>query len=138
MTQTPLEMLDAYVRAFETLRAEAVVPFYELPCTFIRPDGTWVVQDEATALALANHLIEHAKSQGYRRTAVSGVTTRTLAAGLAELCGVFHRYDTADAEIGRFGFTYIVRGGSDRWRIVVAVAHDASTETTPLPPATGD
>jgi hypothetical protein len=138
MTQTPLEMLDAYVRAFETLRAEAVVPFYELPCTFIRPDGTWVVQDEATALALANHLIEHATSQGYRRTAVSAVTTRTLAPGLAELCGVFHRYDAADAEIARFGFTYIVRGGSDGWRIVVAVAHDASTETTPLPPSTGD
>jgi hypothetical protein len=138
MTRTPLEMLDAYVRAFETLREEAVVPFYELPCTFIRPDGVWVVQDEATALVLAAHLIEHATSQGYRRTAVSEVTTRTLAAGLAELCGVFHRYDAADAEIARFGFTYIVRGGSDGWRIVVAVAHDASTETAPLPPATGD
>jgi hypothetical protein len=138
MTQTPLEMLTAYVRAFQTLRAEAVVPFYELPCTFIRPDGTWVVQDEATALALANHLIEHATSQGYRRTELSEVTTRTLAPGLAELCGVFHRYDAADAEIARFGFTHIVRGGSDGWRIVVAVAHDASTGTAPLSPATGD
>jgi hypothetical protein len=87
---------------------------------------------------LAAHLIEHAQSQGYRRTAVSGVTMRTLAPGLVELGGTFRRYDAADAEIGRFGFTYIVRGGSDRWRIVVAVAHDASTETTPLPPATGD
>jgi hypothetical protein len=138
MTHTPLEMLDAYVRAFETLRAEEVVPFYELPCTFLRPDGVWVVQDAASALVLAAHLIEHAQSQGYRRTAVSGVTMRTLAPGLAELCGVFHRYDAADAEIARFGFTYIVRGGSDGWRIVVAVAHDARTERTPLPPATGD
>jgi hypothetical protein len=138
MTRTPLEMLTAYVRAFETLRAEAVVPFYELPCTFIRPDGTWVVQDEATALALANHLIEHAKSQGYRRTELSEVTTRTLAPGLAELCGVFHRYDAADAEIARLGFTYIVRGGSDGWRIVVAVAHDARTDTAQLTPLSGD
>jgi hypothetical protein len=138
MTQSPLEMLNAYVRAFETLRAEDVVPFYELPCTFIRPDGAWVVQDEATALVLAAHLIDHATSQGYRRTAVSEVTTRTLAPGLAELCGVFHRYDAADAEIARFGFTYIVRGGSDGWRIVVAVAHDARTETTPLAPLAGD
>jgi hypothetical protein len=138
MTQAPLEMLNAYVRAFETLRAEDVVPFYELPCTFIRPDGAWVVQDEATALVLAAHLIDHATSQGYRRTAVSEVTTRTLAPGLAELCGVFHRYDAADAEIARFGFTYIVRGGSDGWRIVVAVAHDARTETTPLAPLAGD
>jgi hypothetical protein len=138
MIHTPLEMLNAYVSAFETLRAEAVVPFYALPCTFIRPDGTWVVQDEATALVLAAHLIEHATSQAYRRTAVSGVTVRTLAPGLAEIAGVFFRYDAADAEIAKFGFTYIVRGGSDGWRIVVAVAHDAVTDTTPLPPATRD
>ena len=138
MTQTPLEMLDAYVRAFETLRAEDVVPFYERPCTFIRPDGVWVVQDDATALVLAAHLIEHVKSQGYRRTEVSAVTVRTLAPGLAELGGIFLRYDAADAEIARFGFTYIVRGGSDGWRIVVAVAHDARTETTQLAPLAGD
>ena len=137
MTQTPVEMLIAYIRAFETLRAEEIVPFYELPCTFIRPDGVWVVQDEATALALVAHLIEHAKSQGYRRTDVSGLTMRTLAPGLAELGGVFVRYDASDAEIARFGFTYIVRGGSDGWRIVVAMAHDARTETTVLSPVTG-
>jgi hypothetical protein len=138
MTQAPLEMLNAYVRAFETLRAEDVVPFYELPCTFIRPDGVWIVHDDATALVLAAHLIDHATSQGYRRTAVSELRMRTLAPGLAELGGVFVRYDESDAEIARFGFTYIVRGGSDGWRIVVAVAHDARTETTQLAPLAGD
>jgi hypothetical protein len=138
MAQTPLGMLTAYVRAFEALRAEDVVRFYARPCTFIRSDGIWVVQDEATALVLAAHLIEHAKSQGYRRTEVTEVTMRTLAPELAELGGVFVRYDASDAEIARFGFTYIVRGGSDGWRIVVAVAHDAGTETTHLAPPAGD
>jgi len=138
MTQTPVEMLNAYVRAFETLRAEAVVPFYELPCTFIRADGAWVVQDEATALVLAGHLIEHARSQGFCRTVVSALTIRALAPMLAELSGVFVRYGLSDVEIGRFGFTYIVRRGSDGWRIVLAAAHDATTETTQLSPAAGD
>ena len=128
MGETPKEMLTAYVRAFEALRAEDLLPFYELPCTFIRPDGVWVVQDQATALVLASHLIEHAKSQGYHRTDVSRVTTRTLAPGLAELNGVFVRYDTRQAEVAGFGFTYIVRDGSGGWRIVVAVAHDATPE----------
>lgn len=128
MNPAPLEMLDAYVRAFETLRAEEVVPFYELPCTFIRPDGVWVVQDEATALVLARHLIDHAKSQGYHATDVPEVAVRTLAPGLAELTGVFVRYDASHLEVGRFGFTYIVRRGPDGWRIVVAVAHEPLTE----------
>jgi hypothetical protein len=112
------------VQAFETLSAEAVVPFYDLPCTFIRPDGVWVVQDESTAVVLVNHLIDHARSQGYHRTDVSRLAVRPLAAGLAELAGVFVRYDAAQEEIARLGFTYIVRKGDLGWRIVVAVAHD--------------
>ena len=125
MPGTPTDMLTAYVRAFETLSAEAVVPFYDLPCTFVRPDGAWVVQDEAAAVALVNHLIDHARSQGYLHTDVSRLAVRTLAANLAELEGVFVRYDAAQEEITRFGFTYIVRHGDRGWRIVVAVAHDA-------------
>jgi hypothetical protein len=124
MPGTPTEMLTAYVRAFETLSTAAVVPFYDLPCTFIRPDGVWVVQDEAAAAVLATHLIEHARSQGYHRTDISRLAVRTLAANLAELEGVFVRYDAAQEEIARFGFTYIVRHGDRGWRIVVAVAHD--------------
>jgi len=135
MRGTPSEMLDAYVRAFETLRGENVVPFYELPCTFIRPDGAWVVPDGATALVLANHLIEHAKGQGYHRTEVVDLMVRALAPALAELSGVFVRYDGSQSEIARFGFTYIVRGGTDQWRIVVAVAHEADTVTTRFSPA---
>ena len=135
MNGTPSDMLDAYVRAFETLRGEHVVPFYELPCTFIRPDGAWIVQDEATALVLANHLIEHAKGQGYHRTEVVDLVIRALAPALAELTGVFVRCDALQSEIARFGFTYIVRGNADQWRIVVAVAHEADTVTTRLAPA---
>ncbi len=71
MPATPTEMLTGYVRAFETSSAEAVVPYYELPCTFVRPDGVWVVHDEAAAVVLVNHLIEHARSQGYHRTDIS-------------------------------------------------------------------
>ena len=91
MVHSPLELLDAYVRALETQRAEAVVPFYDLPCTSIRPDGTWIAQDEATALVLAGRLIDHARSQGYHRTEIAEATLSPLAAGLAELAGVFIR-----------------------------------------------
>lgn len=138
MDHTPLEMLASYVRAFETLHADKVIPFYELPCSFIRPDGTWVVTDEATALVLVAHLIEHAKGQGYRSTRVSELTVRALAPGLAELSGVFTRYDAFLSEIGRFGFTYIVRGCGDGWKIIVAVAHDPRPEVTLLSEYAGD
>lgn len=124
MDRTPSETLFAYVRAFETLHAEQVVPFYSLPCTFIRPDGVWVVQDEATALVLVKHLMDHAVSQGYKRTEVAQLTARPLASSLAELSGNFERFDESGAPIGVFGFTYLLRRVADQWQIVVAAAHD--------------
>lgn len=102
-----------------------------LPCTFIRPDGVWVVQDRETAVVLVNHLIEHAVSQGYRGTTISELTTRPLAPTLAELTGVFNRYDGEGSLIARFGFTYILRADEDQWKIVVAIAHDPLTDTSP-------
>lgn len=120
----PLDMLQSYVRAFESLQGEQVVPFYDLPCTFIRPDGVWVVQDAATSLVLANHLIDHARSQGYHRTETVGAAARTLAPNLADLTGTFVRFNADGAEIARFGFTYLVRLVDDAWKIVVAVAHE--------------
>ncbi|MBK6796510.1 MAG: hypothetical protein IPG76_06900 [Acidobacteria bacterium] len=138
MNQTPLQTLLAYVHAFESLRADEVISFYELPCTFIRPDGVWIVQDEATALVLANHLIDHAKGQGYRKTEVCEIAMRTLAPELIELNGVFIRYGESQAELARFGFTYILHGNNNEWKIVVAVAHSAVTATTLLSPAAGE
>lgn len=76
-------------------------------------------------MVLVNQLIEQARSRGYHRTDISRLAVRTLAANVAALEGVFVRYDAAQEEIARFGFTYIVRQTDGRWRIVVAVAHDA-------------
>ncbi|MBK9317358.1 MAG: hypothetical protein IPM55_24390 [Acidobacteria bacterium] len=131
-------MLNTYIRAFESLRADEVVHFYQLPCTFIRPDGVWIVQDEATVLVLVNHLIEHAKAQGYHRTEVSEIKMRTLAQELVELNGVFIRYGASQSEISRFGFTYIIRNNLNKWKIVVAIAHNAQPEETIISPATSD
>jgi hypothetical protein len=62
---------------------------------------------------------------------------RALAPGLAELTGAFVRYDASQSEIGRFGFTYVVRAGAAGWRIAVATAHDARTETSLPSPVAG-
>lgn len=125
MIADPSETLTSYVRAFESQEAQAVVPFYRLPCTFVRPDGVWIVSDQATALTLAAHMIDHARNQGYKRTEIAELNVRRLASELALLSGVFTRYDAGDAEIGRFGFTYVVRVEDGAWKIVVAMAHDA-------------
>ena len=131
MKQNPEDVIPAYVRAFETLEPNAVVPFYSLPCVFIAPSSMTVISDVDSARALVSLLIEQAKSQNYRRTEILGnMEVRRLAANLASVAGAYVRFDANDREIMRFGFTYVMRDDGDRWRIIVALAHD-------LPPTSG-
>jgi ketosteroid isomerase-like protein len=125
MSESPETMLASYVEAFSSQDADAVVHFYQLPCSFIRPDGVWVASDRETAVTVAAHMIDHARNQGHARTEILGLAVRRLADVLAELSGVFVRYDAANSEIGRFGFTYVARRSDNQWQIVVAIAHDA-------------
>ena len=124
MMHDPIETLRAYVTAFETLNPEAVLAFYHLPCMFIAPFGVSLVTDADAARHIASALIEHARSQGYRRTEVSQIHHNPLAANLVSVSGEFVRFGTGDQEIGRFGFTYVMRDEGAGWSIVVAVAHD--------------
>lgn len=125
---SPEATLRAYVGAFETLEADAIVPFYDSACTFIAPFGVSLAGDGNAARRVVTALIEHARSQDYRRTEVRDLRVETLASNLAMLTGIFVRFDSGDQEIGRFGFTYIMRNAGAGWRIVVAVGHDPAAE----------
>ncbi len=124
MNHSPHGTLLAYVRAFETLDQENVLPFYNLPCMFVAPPGAVVVSDATAARALVSQLIEQARGQGYRRTELRDVDMRLLSERLALVAGVFVRFGAGDQEIARFGFQYTMRNAGDGWKIVVALAHD--------------
>lgn len=126
MSSTPAETIRAYVLAFATQRVEAIAPFYLLPCTFVRPEGVWIVQDDDAAVTLVRQLLDHAVSQGYRSTRIREMASRQLAPTLAEVSGTFERIDAFGASIGCFGFTYVLRKSTGPWRIIVAVAHEAA------------
>lgn len=124
MTHDAGDTLREYVEAFATLDPEAIVPFYHLPCMFIAPFGISFAADADAVRRTASALIEHARSQRYRRTEFLGLHMQELAANLVSFSGVFVRFNAKDDEIGRFGFFYIMRNEGAGWRIVVAVAHD--------------
>jgi len=123
--QDPEETLRAYVSAFEKLVPEPICAFYHLPCMFIVPTGVLAASDASAAHTIASLLIQHARSQGYRRTEIHDISTRSLASNLAAVTGVFVRFNANDEEIGRLGFTYTMRQTPAGWRIVVAMVHDA-------------
>ena len=128
MNDQPLATLRAYVEAFESLDPERVAAFYHLPCMFIAPIGVTAIADAEGARGVASALIEHARGQGYRRTAIGRSESRMLADNLASLSGVFVRFGSGDEEIGRFGFAYTMFDDGTGWRIVVATAHGVAAE----------
>ena len=129
MNDGPEETLRAYVQAFESLDPDAVVPFYHQPCLFVSPFGVSLAADAGAARGIVSQLVEHARSQGYRRTQIRGLEVKELADSVALLSGTFVRFGAGDGEIGRFGFVYVLHRGAGGWRIAVAVGHGVPAAT---------
>ena len=123
MTDSPELAFQAYIQAFETLDADAALPFYHLPCMFIAPQGVFAVPDTNTARTLLSQFMGQLRSQSYHRTEVVGLTVRKLSPGLASFAGTFVRFNAGDEEITRLGFTYTMPY-SGSWKIIVAVVHE--------------
>lgn len=123
MTDDPESAFHAYLRAFETLDPEAALPFYQIPVLFIAPQGTFRARDTDTARALLSQFMGQLRSQSYRRTEVVDLTVHELAPDLASCTGTFVRFNMADEEIARVGFTYTLRHAGS-WKIAVAVVHE--------------
>jgi len=130
MRQGPEDVLRDYVRAFESLGADAVVPFYRLPCLFLSRHGPHPVSDPAAARDLVHRLIEQARGQGYHHTEILDLDVRALGEDLAWVAGVFSRRDADQEEIARFGFAYTLIGEGDGWKICVAIAHELNPAAT--------
>lgn len=126
---TPVETLNAYVRAFETLDAAQFASYYHLPCQFITPAGVFAITDDTALQSMLAFAVQQAREQGYQRTETVGdIQTRMLAADVALLSGVYRRLDAKNQEITRFGFSYTLRRGANGWQIVSAIIHDPLTD----------
>src|SRR5438034_11458626 len=123
MINNPETVFLAYVRAFETLDPEVVLPFYNLPSMFVTPQTVFAVPDANTARALLSQFMGQLRSQSYRRTEVLGLTVRNLSPDLASCAGTFVRFNASGGEIARVGFTYTMRNAGS-WNIIVAALHD--------------
>jgi len=124
MINSPEAVFHAYIRAVESLDPEVMLPFYHLPSLFISPQAVHRLPDVHAARALLAMVVEQLRAQAYRRTEVSGFKVCSLASGLASCTGVFARFNSADQEIARLGFSYTLRQTDGSWKSVVALVHD--------------
>jgi ketosteroid isomerase-like protein len=119
-----LETFRRYVRAFETLRPDAVVPYYHEPCVFISPQGVVPLHTSAEIVAFFANVMASLHRDGYASSEFPDPEALRLSDALTMLRGVGSWKRADGTELRRFGATYTFRKGDTGWRIVVAVVHD--------------
>jgi ketosteroid isomerase-like protein len=119
-----LDTFSRYVRAFESLRPEAVVPYYHQPCLFISPQGVVALPTGADVAGFFQKVMADLRTSGYVSSAFPDLEVLRLSDSLAAVrgLGIWKKADGTD--LRRFGLTYTLRKSDAEWRIVVAVAHD--------------
>jgi ketosteroid isomerase-like protein len=119
-----LETFRRYIRAFETLRPEAVVPYYNEPCLFISPEGVVTLQTSADVAGFFTKVMAGLRGDGYASSAFPDLQVLALSDALTMVRGVGSWKRADGTDLRRFGLTYTLRKSDAAWRIVVAVAHD--------------
>ncbi len=119
-----LETFRRYIRAFETLRPEAVVPYYNEPCLFISSEGVVTLQTSADVAGFFTKVMAGLRGDGYANSAFPDLQVLALSDALTMVRGVGSWQRADGTDLRRFGLTYTLRKSEAAWRIVVAVAHD--------------
>ena len=119
-----LEVFRRYTRAVETLRPEAVVPYYNEPCVFISPEGVVTLQTSADVAAFFTKVMARLQRDGYAGSAFPDLQVSVLSNALRMVRGVGSWKRADGTDLRRFGLTYTLRKSDADWRIVVAVVHD--------------
>ncbi len=123
-SEVVLETFRRYVKAFETLQPEAVVPYYHEPCLFMSPQVVMTLQSSANVVAFFTTVMAGLRGDGYASSAFPHLRVRMLSDVVATVEGVGTWKRADGTELRRFGLTYTLRRNDSGWRIAVAVVHD--------------
>jgi ketosteroid isomerase-like protein len=117
-----------YVRAFEALDPDAILPFYDEPCLSISPQGSVPLLTHADVKQFFQPLMADLRKQGYAASEFPQLRGTLLSQTLTLVSGNGVWRKRGGEELRRFGLTYLLRRTDRSWRIAVAAIHD------PTPP----
>ena len=120
---TPLAAFTAYVKAFETLNPEAVIPHCHEPCLLISPEGVNVLHSRAEAAGAFARLMAGLRPRGYHKSSFENLSEKRLSEIVATVSGLGVWLKADGSVLERFGATYTFRK-TDAWRIVTTIIHD--------------
>ena len=125
------QVLTDYYRAFSTLDAEAVKPYFHEPWQLVSPAGVGVGTTRAALAAVFQPAMEALRARGFAKSELINLHLKRLSAATVIAGGVAVRRKTDGEELERAGVVYLMQKTNAGWQIATLVIHDADDALGP-------
>ena len=125
------QVLTDYYRAFSTLDAEAVKPYFHEPSQLIGPAGVGTTPTRAALAAFFQPSMEALRARGFAKSELINLHLKRLSAATVIAGGVAVRRKTDGEELERAGVVYLMQKTNAGWQIATIVSHDADDALGP-------
>jgi len=125
------QVLNDYYRAFSTLDAEAVKPYFHEQWQLVSPAGVGVGTTCAALAAVFQPFMEAQRARGFAKAELINLHLKRLSAATVIAGGVAVRRKTDGEELERAGVVYLMQKTNAGWQIATIVIHDADDALDP-------
>jgi ketosteroid isomerase-like protein len=125
------QVLNDYYRAFSTLDAEAVKPYFHEQWQLVSPAGVGVGTTSAALAAVFQPFMEAQRARGFAKAELINLHLKRLSAATVIAGGVAVRRKTDGEELERAGVVYLMQKTNAGWQIATIVSHDADDALGP-------
>ena len=125
------QVLTDYYRAFSTLDAEAVLPYFHEASQLVSPAGVVPTPTRATVAAAFQPVMDGLRSRGFAASELINLHLKRLSANTVLAGGVAVRRRTDGQELDRAGVAYLLQKTGAGWQFATVVIHDAEDALRP-------
>jgi ketosteroid isomerase-like protein len=125
------QALTDYYRAFSTLDAQAVLPYFHEPSQLVGPAGVIATPTRAAVVAVFQPVMDALRARGFAKNELTHLHLKGLSATTAIAGGAAVRRKTDGQELERAGVVYLMQKTGAGWQIATIVIHDADDALRP-------
>jgi len=125
------QVLADYYRAFSSLDAQAVRPYFHEPSQLVSPAGVVATPTRAALAAAFQTMMDALRTRGFAKSELIDLHLKRLSATTVIAGGVAVRTKTDGQELERAGVVYLLQNTNGEWQIATIVIHEAKEALRP-------
>jgi len=125
------QVLADYYRAFSSLDAQAVRPYFHQPSQLVSPAGVVATPTRAALAAAFQPMMDALRTRGFAKSELIDLHLKRLSATTVIAGGVAVRTKTDGQELERAGVVYLLQNTNGEWQIATIVIHEAKEALRP-------